>query len=171
MKLPNVYLSNLVIANLLWSFIPIVVMGSFSEISILTVIFLRFFISGIVLFVVAIFLVFVNNYLNKEKKISLKELFLNLRHENNRFYRIRQYNYNFLIGFFGIILHILFFFLALKKTSIPFVMIGMLMTIIFISFCEKGINYEKFDIFSEKIDLIDGIIASNTHVIMKAWEK
>ena len=147
MKLPSKYLYNLIIANLLWSFIPIVVMGLFSEISILTVIFLRFFISGIVLFVVAILLVFVNNYMNKEKKISLKELFLNLRHKNNRFYKIRQYNYNFLIGFFGIILHILFFFLALKKTSIPFVMIGMLMTIIFISFYEKGINYEKFDIF------------------------
>ncbi|TES95286.1 MAG: hypothetical protein E3J90_09955 [Promethearchaeota archaeon] len=147
MKLPSKYLSNLVIANLLWSFIPIVVMGLFSEISILTVIFLRFFISGIALFVVAILLVLVNNYLNKEKKISLKELFLNLRHKNNRFYKIRQYNYNFLIGFFGIILHILFFFLALKKTSIPFVMIGMLMTIIFISFYEKGVNYEKFDIF------------------------
>jgi len=147
MKLPSKYLYNLVVANLLWSFIPIVVMGLFSEISILTVIFLRFFISGIVLFVVAILLVFVNNYFNKEKKISLKELFLNLRHRNNRFYRIRQYNYNFLIGFFGIILHILFFFLALKKTSIPFVMIGMLMIMIFISFYEKGVNYEKFDIF------------------------
>ena len=147
MKLPNVYLSNLVIANLLWSFIPIVVMGLFSEISILTIIFLRFFISGIVLFVIAILLVLVNNYRNKENKISLKELFLNLRHKNKRFYRIRQYNYYFLIGFFGIILHILFFFLALKKTSIPFVMIGMLMTIIFISFYEKGVNYEKFDTF------------------------
>jgi len=147
MKLPSKYLSNLVFANLLWSFIPIVVMGLFSEISILTIIFLRFFISGIVLFVIAILLVLGNNYLNKEKKISLKELFLNLRHKNNRFYRIRQYNYYFLIGFFGIILHILFYFLALKRTSIPFVMIGMLMTIIFISFYEQGANYEKFDIF------------------------
>ena len=122
-------------------------MGLFSEISILTIIFLRFFISGIVLFVIAILLVLVNNYLNKENKISLKELFLNLRHKNKRNYSICQYNYYFLIGFFGIILHILFFFLALKKTSIPFVMIGMLMTIIFISFYEKGVNYEKFDTF------------------------
>ena len=147
MKLPSKYLSNLVIANLLWSFIPIVVMGLFSEISILTIIVLRFFISGIFLFVIAISLVCVNNYLNKEKKISLKELFLNLRHKNKRFYGIRQYNYNFLIGFFGIILHILFYFLALKRTSIPFVMIGTLMTLVFISLYEKGVNYEKFDIF------------------------
>ena len=147
MKLPSKYLSNLVIANLLWSFIPIVVIGLFSDISILTIIFLRFFISGIVLFVIAILLVVVNNYLNKENKINLKELFLNLRHKNNRFYRIRQYNYYILIGFFGIILHILFYFLALKRTSIPFAMIGMLMTIIFISLYEKGVNYEKFDVF------------------------
>ncbi len=147
MKLPSKYLSNLVIANLLWSFIPIVVMGLFAEISILTIIFLRFFISGIFLFVIAISLVLVNNYRNKEKKISLKELFLNLKHKNKRFYRIRQYNYYLLIGFFGIILHILFYFLALKRTSIPFAMIGMLMTIIFISLYEKGVNYEKFDVF------------------------
>ncbi len=147
MKLPSKYLSNLVIANLLWSFIPIVVMGLFAEISILTIIFLRFFISGIFLFVIAISLVLINNYRNKEKKISLKELFLNLRHKNNRFYRIRQYNYYILIGFFGIILHILFYFLALKRTSIPFAMIGMLMTIVFISLYEKGVNYEKFDVF------------------------
>jgi len=147
MKLPSKYLSNLVIANLLWSFIPIVVMGLFSEISILTIIFLRFFISGIVLFVIAILMVLVNNYLNNENKISLRELFINLKHKNKRFYRIRQYNYYFLIGFFGIILHILFYFLALKRTSIPFAMIGMLMTIVFISLYEKGANYEKFDIF------------------------
>ncbi|MBY9004614.1 MAG: Lrp/AsnC ligand binding domain-containing protein [Candidatus Lokiarchaeota archaeon] len=30
---------------------------------------------------------------------------------------------------------------------------------------------ELFDIFANKIDLIDGIISSNTHLIMKAWEK
>jgi len=30
---------------------------------------------------------------------------------------------------------------------------------------------ELYEIFSEKIDLIEGIIASNTHVVMKAWEK
>lgn len=30
---------------------------------------------------------------------------------------------------------------------------------------------ELYEIFSEKIDVIDGIIASNTHVVMKAWEK
>ena len=30
---------------------------------------------------------------------------------------------------------------------------------------------QLFDIFSEKIDLIQGITVSNTHVIMKSWEK
>ena len=36
---------------------------------------------------------------------------------------------------------------------------------------EVETSEELFDIFSDKIDLIDGIIASNTHVVMKAWEK
>ena len=89
----------------------------------------------------------VSNYFNKDAKIPLKEYFFNLRHKNKRFYNIRTYNYYFLIGFFGIILHISFFFLTLKTTSIPFTMIGVLLTIIFISFYEKGVNYEKFDIF------------------------
>ncbi len=77
MKLPSKYLYNLIVANLLWSFIPIIVKGLFSEISIMTIIFLRFFISGIFLFVIAVSLVLVNNYRNSEKKISLKGLFLN----------------------------------------------------------------------------------------------
>lgn len=36
---------------------------------------------------------------------------------------------------------------------------------------EVETSEELYDIFSEKIDLIEGIIASNTHVVMKAWEK
>lgn len=36
---------------------------------------------------------------------------------------------------------------------------------------EVETSEELYEIFSEKIDMIDGIIASNTHVIMKAWEK
>ncbi|MFX1447871.1 MAG: DMT family transporter [Promethearchaeota archaeon] len=147
MKIPSKYVLNLIFANLFWSFIPIVVTGLFTEISILTIIFLRFLIAGISLFFTAILIVFINNSSNKEKKISIKELILNLRHKNKRFYNIRTYNYYFLIGFFGIILHIIFYFLALKKTSIPFAMIGTLMTIIFVSLYEKGVNYERFDIF------------------------
>ena len=36
---------------------------------------------------------------------------------------------------------------------------------------EVDTTEELYEIFSERIDQIDGIIASNTHVIMKAWEK
>ena len=36
---------------------------------------------------------------------------------------------------------------------------------------EVETSEELYEIFSEKIDMIDGIIASNTHVVMKAWEK
>ncbi len=147
MKLTNKYIFNLIIANLLWSFIPIVATGLFDGISIITIIVLRFLTSGIVLFVIAILIALVYNYFNKDARIPLKEYFFNLRHKNKRFYSIRTYNYYFLIGFFGITLHILFFFLTLKTTSIPFTMIGSLLSIIFIAFYEKGVNYEKFDIF------------------------
>ena len=147
LRISNKYIVNIIIANILWSFIPIVVKGLFTEISILTIIFLRFIISGIILFLIAILLVLFNNYMNNDRKISLKELIMNLRHKNRRFYDMRMYKYYFLLGFFGIILHIIFYFLALKTTSIPFTMIGMLLTIIFIAFYEKGINFEKFDVF------------------------
>ncbi|TFG16191.1 MAG: EamA family transporter [Promethearchaeota archaeon] len=147
LRISNKYIVNLIAANILWSFIPIVVKGLFSEISILTIIFLRFLIGGISLFIIAILLVLINNHINDEKKISLKELFLNLRHKNQRFYSMRTYKYYFLIGFFGIIMHIVFYFLALKTTSIPFAMIGMLLTIIFITFYDKGVNLERFDVF------------------------
>ena len=36
---------------------------------------------------------------------------------------------------------------------------------------EVDTTEELYEIFSEKIDVIDGIVASNTHVVMKAWEK
>ena len=36
---------------------------------------------------------------------------------------------------------------------------------------EVDSSEELYEIFSEKIDMIEGIIASNTHVVMKAWEK
>ncbi len=36
---------------------------------------------------------------------------------------------------------------------------------------EVDTSEQLFDIFSEKIDLIQGITVSNTHVIMKSWEK
>lgn len=147
MKLTNKYIFNLIIANLLWSFIPIVATGLFDGISIITIIVLRFLIAGIILFLIAILIALVYNYFNKDAKIPLREYFFNLRHKNKRFYNVRTYNYYFLIGFFGIILHIIFFFLALKTTSIPFTMIGILLTIIFIALYEKGVNYEKFDVF------------------------
>ena len=36
---------------------------------------------------------------------------------------------------------------------------------------EADTSEKLFEIFSKKIDLIEGIIESNTHVIMKSWEK
>ena len=68
MKLTNKYIFNLIVANILWSFIPIVATGLFDDISIITIIVLRFLTSGIVLFVIAILIALVNNHFNKGRK-------------------------------------------------------------------------------------------------------
>ena len=36
---------------------------------------------------------------------------------------------------------------------------------------EVDTSEELFDIFANQIDLIEGIVQSNTHVVMKSWEK
>lgn len=143
----NKLLINIVIANLLWSFIPIVVSGLFLEVSIIMVIFLRFLISGIILFLLALILTLFNNRFTDNKEISLKILFKNLFRSNRRFYHIRNIYYYWLVGFFGIILQLIFFFLTLKTTSIIFTMIGFLLSIILIALYDKGVNFETFDIF------------------------
>ncbi|MFW9827218.1 MAG: Lrp/AsnC ligand binding domain-containing protein [Candidatus Thorarchaeota archaeon] len=143
----NKLLINIVIANLLWSFIPIVVSGLFLEVSIIMVIFLRFLISGIILFLLALILTLLNNRFTDNKEIPLKLLFTNLFRSNRRFYHIKNIYYYWLVGFFGIILHLIFFFLTLKTTSIIFTMIGFLLSIILIALYDKGVNFEKFDIF------------------------
>jgi len=143
----NKYILNIIIANLLWSFIPVLVSDLVSEISVFMIIFIRFTISGLFLFLLAIIFVLVNNHITGHKPISIKHLFENLRHKNRRFNNIRNYNYYILIGFFGVILNLIFFFLTLKIASISFTMIGFLLSVIIIAIYEAGRNFEKFDIF------------------------
>ncbi|MFX1497974.1 MAG: Lrp/AsnC ligand binding domain-containing protein [Promethearchaeota archaeon] len=143
----NKLIINIIVANLLWSFIPIVVSKLFLEVSIIMVIFLRFLISGFVLLVLVVFLVLINNKLTKNKSISLRFLFKTLFHKNRRFFGTKNISYYAYLGFFGIILQIIFFFLTLKVTSITFTMVGFLLSIILIALYEKGVNFKKFDIF------------------------
>ncbi len=143
----NKLIINIIIANLLWSFIPVVVEDLFLEVSIIMVIFLRFLISGLGLLILAMIFIIFNNKISQNESISLKFLFKNLFHKNRRFFDIKNISYYFYLGFFGIILNIIFFFLTLKTTSITFTMIGFLLSVIFIALYEKGVNFEKFDIF------------------------
>ncbi len=143
----NKYIINLILANLLWGFIPVVVEDLFLEVSIIMVIFLRFLISGFVLLILAIILVLINNKFTHNESIQLRFLFNNLLHKNRRFFDIKNISYYLYLGFFGVILNIIFFFLTLKTTSITFTMVGFLLSVIFIAFYEKGVNFEKFDIF------------------------
>ncbi|MFX1407945.1 MAG: Lrp/AsnC ligand binding domain-containing protein [Promethearchaeota archaeon] len=143
----NKLIFNIIIANLLWSFIPVVVSGLFLEVSIIMVIFLRFLMAGTFLFILGITLGLYNNKFTRNHKISISLLIKNIFHRNRRFYHVRNIFYYWLIGFIGIVLHIIFFFLMLKTTSVTFAMASSLLTIILIALYEKGVNFEKFDIF------------------------
>jgi len=145
----NKFVIHLVLANFLWSLIPVLVAGLFEDISILMVIFLRFFVSGIILFVIAIFIIIFNNRnaSHEEMKISLKKLLHFTTRNNRAFKNIRYFNYFAILGFVGIILQIIFFFLALKVTTIAFTMIGFQISIIFIAFYEHGVRAERLDLF------------------------
>ena len=86
---------------------------------------------------------FDDNYIDYE----VWGLATNLFHKNRRFFDIKNILYYLYLGFFGIILNIVFFFLTLKTTSITFTMVGFLLSVIFIAFYEKGVNFERFDVF------------------------
>jgi len=144
----NKIIINLIVANLLWSFIPVIVSGLFNEVSVLMVIFLRFLLSGVILFLLAILLIFVNNRFTSNKKMPFEVLKIIYTHKNRRFFRLRNIYYFAIMGFFGIILQLIWYFMALKVTkTIALVMIGFQVSIILVALYEHGIKSEKLDIF------------------------
>lgn len=86
----NKLIINIILANLLWGFIPVIVEDLFLEVSIIMVIFLRFLISGFVLLILAVILVLINNRLTHNESISLRFLFKNLLHKNRRFFNMKN---------------------------------------------------------------------------------
>lgn len=143
------YLINLISASLLWSLIPILATNLFDEVSLITIIFLRFLTAGLVLLSIAAIYIHLNNRytVDPEKKIKIKKLLEYLLHQNKDFFNIRFIFYYCAIGFFGIILQVIFYFLALKKTTIAFTMVGYQISIILIAFYEHGVKSEKLDFF------------------------
>ena len=137
----------IIVANILWSLIPIIVLGLFDEYSIITIIFLRFFFSAIVLLGIAIIFVIINNKYTSNEKIGFKVLFQFTMSKNGDFFKLRFIYYFAILGFIGIILQLIFFFLALKFTTISLTMIGFQLSIIIIAFYEHGNKSEKLDIF------------------------
>jgi len=137
----------IILANILWSLIPIVVLGLFDEYSIITIIFLRFFFSAIVLFTLACLFVLINNKNPANQRIEFRDLFRFIISKNKGFFNIRYIFYFAILGFFGIILQLIFFFLSLKLTTISLTMIGFQLSIIIIAFYEHGNKSEKLDLF------------------------
>lgn len=137
----------IIFANILWSLIPVIVLGLFDEYSIITIIFLRFFFSAIVLLSIAIIYVQFNNRYTSNERIEFKDLFQFSLSKNKDFFNLRYIYYFAILGFIGIILQLIFFFLALKFTTISLTMIGFQLSIVIIAFYEHGNKFEKLDIF------------------------
>jgi len=143
----NKYIIHILIANLLWSFIPVIVLGLFKEISLVMIIFLRFFCAGIILLLISLVLVALNNRNPQNEKISFKQLLKMLGSKNKAFFNLRRILYLMILGFFGIVLQIIVYFLCLKTTSIGFTMIGFQLGIVAVAFYEHGVKSEKLDVF------------------------
>lgn len=157
----------LIIANILWSLIPVIVLGLFDEFSIITIIFLRFFFSAIVLLSLAIIFVFINNKYTSNERIGFKELFQFTISKNKDFFNLRYIYYIAILGFIGIILQLIFFFLALKFTSISLTMLGFQLSIVIIAFYEHGNKSEKLDIF-KALYLVVLIFSITIIILVKA---
>ncbi|MBN1214139.1 MAG: EamA family transporter [Candidatus Lokiarchaeota archaeon] len=143
----NKHILNIILANLLWSIVPILASDLFKTQSIIMVIFQRFLISGIILFIITIILTLYNNKISEKEKIPFSQLFNHLLKKNEGFFGLKYYIYFLLLGFLGIILHILGYFFALKLASISFALVGFQLSIIIIAFYEHGVRLERLDIF------------------------
>ncbi|MFW9899505.1 MAG: hypothetical protein ACFFDO_09640 [Candidatus Thorarchaeota archaeon] len=165
----NKHIFYIIAANTLWSLIPVIVYGLFNEISIITIIFLRFFVSGVILFALAVLFVLINNKYTKKEPISLKELFKFTISKNESFLNLRYVFYFAIMGFFGIIAQLIFFFLALKITTISLTMIGFQLSIIIIAFYEHGAQSEKLDFF-KSLYIIILIFSIGIIISIKAQE-
>ncbi len=137
----------IIVANLLWSLIPVIVLNLFNEISIITIIFLRFFVSGILLFCIALILIHYNNRYTSNDKIFLRQSLQFTQFKNETFFNLKNIIYFSILGFVGIILHILGYFLTLKTTSIAFAMIGFQVSIIMVALYDHGSKSERLDFF------------------------
>jgi len=139
----------LILASILWSLIPAIVVNLFDQLSIFTILFLRFLIAGIFFFFLALLFIFFNNKKmnDPQMRILLRNLFKYINHRNKRFFNVKFIYYYCILGFFGIILQVIFYFLALKETTIAFTMIGYQISIILVAFYEHGVEAEKLDFF------------------------
>jgi drug/metabolite transporter (DMT)-like permease len=67
--------------------------------------------------------------------------------QNQRFLNLKNISYFTILGFFGIIMHLIWFFLGLKTTTIALTMIGFQISIILVAVYEHGVKTEKLGIF------------------------
>ncbi|MBD3254402.1 MAG: EamA family transporter [Candidatus Lokiarchaeota archaeon] len=143
----NKYIFYIAGACLLWGLIPTLVSGLFKEVSLITIIFLRFFVSGIALLSLSFFLVYYNNHHTTKEPIKLKTILKFVYSDNKNFYGMKRIYYLSILGFFGIILQLIFYFLSLKTTSISLTMIGFQLSVIMVVIYGHAMQKERLDFF------------------------
>lgn len=143
----NKYISLIIFANVFWSFIPVAVTPLFEDVSILMIVFLRFLVSGIIFFVIAMIFPIACNRYSPSCPISHKLLFNFVLSRNNDFFKMRNIVYLAILGFCGIVLQLIMYFLALKLTTISLAVTGFAITIIIVAFYQHGAKSEKLDVF------------------------
>ncbi|MBD3194505.1 MAG: hypothetical protein GF317_05575 [Candidatus Lokiarchaeota archaeon] len=137
----------ILVANVLWSFIPTVVSDLFNEFSVVMIIFLRFSISGVIFLLLGVGLIIANNRFLNMKNIDFSLLLSYLTTKNEGFFGMRNLLYIACLGFFGITLQIIGYFMAIKTTTISFTMVGFQLSIILIASYEHGVKLERLDVF------------------------
>ncbi len=142
----NKHYLYLLLANILWGLIPVIVSDVFNDVSVLTVIFLRFFTCGIAFLFIACSLLVFNNKYSSKQSIPLNIFIEVLKSKNASFRDFKNIIYFGILGFLGVVMQIIFYFLALKLTSIGFVMIGFIVSNVLMAAYQHG-KSESLDVF------------------------
>ena len=140
----------LILINLLWGFIPIPAIGLFSRYSLFTVLFARFLVAGILMFIFAGILMFRSNRnpkLEPQYKVGIRTYIQYLKNPNPKFFNRSQFFYLIILSIFGMTLHVIFFFLALETLGAAVSMIGFPIGILMIAIYVSATGEEEVTAF------------------------
>ncbi|MHA1583709.1 MAG: Lrp/AsnC ligand binding domain-containing protein [Promethearchaeota archaeon] len=138
-------------SNLLWGFIPWPAARLFDNYSSFLIVFTRFIMMAIILFLVIIirFIIVAFIPLSEEKKnhLQLRELWYYLTARNTEFYHFPQWAYLLIIAIFGLNFMTVSFFFALKTVGAIVTAIGIIISLIGVTAINWGMGKEEMTKF------------------------